>query len=253
MSHGATVTGRLRAIRRPPVGGRSGGADPHRRCARFAPHGTPPEPGPRRARRDRPETAGVRRPAPPQATPRRGPRHRRSRRSGRRGGIGRLTDPRRPGGRSPARRPGNGSFPNTLTVRGAAPTLATGMPMADLDLPTGTVTFLFTDLGGSTRLLEAHPEAYRAAARRHHALLRGTVESHGGVVFETVGTPSTPPSPRPPTPSPPRWPGNVSSRPRTGARSGAPGAVTGRPGSTRRPDPGAAGRSLPPTRPHPER
>jgi predicted ATPase/class 3 adenylate cyclase len=54
-------------------------------------------------------------------------------------------------------------------------------------LPTGTVTFLFTDLEGSTVLLEAHPAAYRAAVRRHHDLLRGAVEAHGGVVFETVG------------------------------------------------------------------
>jgi class 3 adenylate cyclase len=49
------------------------------------------------------------------------------------------------------------------------------------------VTFLFTDLEGSTALLEAHPAAYREAVRRHHALLRGAVEGHGGVVFETVG------------------------------------------------------------------
>ena len=55
------------------------------------------------------------------------------------------------------------------------------------DLPTGTVTFLFTDLEGSTRLLEAHPEAYRAAVHRHHELLLETVEVSGGVVFETVG------------------------------------------------------------------
>jgi class 3 adenylate cyclase len=54
-------------------------------------------------------------------------------------------------------------------------------------LPTGTVTFLFTDLEGSTRLLEAHPAAYREAVRRHHDLLRAAVEGHGGVVFETVG------------------------------------------------------------------
>jgi class 3 adenylate cyclase len=54
-------------------------------------------------------------------------------------------------------------------------------------LPTGTVTFLFTDLEGSTRLLEAHPGAYREAVRRHHALLLGAVEAHNGVVFETVG------------------------------------------------------------------
>jgi predicted ATPase/class 3 adenylate cyclase len=60
--------------------------------------------------------------------------------------------------------------------------------MADLpDLPAGTVTFLFTDLEGSTRLLGAHPAAYRDAVFRHHALLRGAVEASGGVVFETVG------------------------------------------------------------------
>src|SRR5262245_31766059 len=59
--------------------------------------------------------------------------------------------------------------------------------MGSGDLPAGTVTFLFTDLEGSTRLLEAHPAAYRDAVARHHALLRGAVEAHGGVVFETVG------------------------------------------------------------------
>jgi predicted ATPase/class 3 adenylate cyclase len=54
-------------------------------------------------------------------------------------------------------------------------------------LPAGTVTFLFTDLEGSTALLEAHPAAYRDAVARHHDLLRGAVTGHGGVVFETVG------------------------------------------------------------------
>src|SRR5262245_53691396 len=54
-------------------------------------------------------------------------------------------------------------------------------------LPEGTVTFLFTDLEESTRLLEAHPAAYREAVRRHHDLLREAVEGHGGAVFETVG------------------------------------------------------------------
>ena len=49
------------------------------------------------------------------------------------------------------------------------------------------MTFLFTDLEGSTALLEAHPAAYREAVARHHALLREAVEGHGGVVFETVG------------------------------------------------------------------
>jgi hypothetical protein len=54
-------------------------------------------------------------------------------------------------------------------------------------LPTGTVAILFTDLEGSTRLLQAHPAAYRIAVRRHHELLLAAVEASGGVVFETVG------------------------------------------------------------------
>jgi class 3 adenylate cyclase len=40
------------------------------------------------------------------------------------------------------------------------------------ELPSGTVTFLFTDLEGSTRLWEEHPEAMRAALAEHDALIR---------------------------------------------------------------------------------
>jgi predicted ATPase/class 3 adenylate cyclase len=54
-------------------------------------------------------------------------------------------------------------------------------------LPTGTVTFLFTDLEGSTRLWEEHPEAMRAALGRHDAILREAVESHRGVVVSEMG------------------------------------------------------------------
>jgi predicted ATPase/class 3 adenylate cyclase len=54
-------------------------------------------------------------------------------------------------------------------------------------LPDGTVTFLFTDVQGSTQLLGQQPAAYRDAIRRHHDLLRAAVEQQGGVVFETVG------------------------------------------------------------------
>jgi class 3 adenylate cyclase len=39
------------------------------------------------------------------------------------------------------------------------------------NLPSGTVTFLFTDIESSTRLWEHHPEAMRAALARHDALL----------------------------------------------------------------------------------
>src|SRR2546428_4387512 len=54
-------------------------------------------------------------------------------------------------------------------------------------LPSGTVTFLFTDVEGSTRLQQRHPEAYRSAIGQHHTILREAVEENGGAVFETVG------------------------------------------------------------------
>ena len=56
-----------------------------------------------------------------------------------------------------------------------------------MGLPQGTVTFLFTDLEGSTRRWEAHPEQMKDALARHNAIVRGAVESHGGVVFSTMG------------------------------------------------------------------
>src|SRR5579864_1571050 len=56
-----------------------------------------------------------------------------------------------------------------------------------MSLPSGTVTFLFTDIEGSTRLWEQHPEAMRSALARHDALLRKAIESHHGHVFKTVG------------------------------------------------------------------
>src|SRR5262245_10231529 len=55
------------------------------------------------------------------------------------------------------------------------------------ELPTGTVTFLFTDIEGSTRLWEQHPEAMSIALARHDAILRGAIAAHGGYVFKTVG------------------------------------------------------------------
>ncbi len=53
--------------------------------------------------------------------------------------------------------------------------------------PTGTVTFLFTDLVGSTRLWEDEPEAMRRALARHDEILRGAVERQGGHVVKTTG------------------------------------------------------------------
>jgi predicted ATPase/class 3 adenylate cyclase/Tfp pilus assembly protein PilF len=53
--------------------------------------------------------------------------------------------------------------------------------------PTGTVTFLFTDIEGSTRMWERSPQAMQAALARHDELLRRAIEEHGGYVFKTVG------------------------------------------------------------------
>src|SRR5579884_2229057 len=56
-----------------------------------------------------------------------------------------------------------------------------------MNAPSGTITFLFTDIEGSTRLWEQYPEAMRAALARHDALLRQAIEAHNGHVFKTVG------------------------------------------------------------------
>ena len=56
-----------------------------------------------------------------------------------------------------------------------------------VSLPAGTVTFLFTDIEGSTRLWESQPAAMQAALPRHDALVRQCVAGHGGHVFKTGG------------------------------------------------------------------
>jgi len=53
--------------------------------------------------------------------------------------------------------------------------------------PTGTVTFLFTDIEGSTQRWERDPDAMAAALRRHDVLMRDAIEAHGGYVFKVVG------------------------------------------------------------------
>ena len=55
------------------------------------------------------------------------------------------------------------------------------------ELPSGTVTFLFTDVEGSTRLWEQHPEAMRPALARHDEILRDAVAEHQGRVVKTTG------------------------------------------------------------------
>src|SRR5271166_6329627 len=54
-------------------------------------------------------------------------------------------------------------------------------------LPSGTVTFLFSDIEGSTRLIEQHPESARHALTRHNVLLQAAIDGHRGQVFQIVG------------------------------------------------------------------
>ncbi|HEU5104093.1 MAG TPA: adenylate/guanylate cyclase domain-containing protein, partial [Roseiflexaceae bacterium] len=65
--------------------------------------------------------------------------------------------------------------------------LAANASTAPAALPPGTVTFLFTDIVGSTTLWEAHPQAMAHALARHDAILHEVIAAHGGLVFKTVG------------------------------------------------------------------
>ena len=80
---------------------------------------------------------------------------------------GRLREDRRSGGG-----PGDANPAGGASVSGA---------------PSGTVTLLFTDVEGSTRLWDAERDAMAAALRRHDEIVRGAIEQAGGYVFKTVG------------------------------------------------------------------
>src|SRR5690349_13356142 len=55
------------------------------------------------------------------------------------------------------------------------------------ELPAGTVTFVLTDIEGSTRLWETVPEAMEAALERHNRIVPEVIEGHGGVVVTSRG------------------------------------------------------------------
>jgi len=57
----------------------------------------------------------------------------------------------------------------------------------DSRFPTGTVTFLFTDIEGSTTLWEQHPDAMQAALARHDRMLRQAIESSDGCIVKSTG------------------------------------------------------------------
>src|SRR5690349_2706681 len=68
--------------------------------------------------------------------------------------------------------------------RPAACPLGTGL---DAPLPTGTVTFLFTDIEGSTALWEQRAADMRPALERHDAVIRQAMELSGGRIIKTTG------------------------------------------------------------------
>ena len=55
------------------------------------------------------------------------------------------------------------------------------------NFPTGTVTFLFTDIEGSTKIAQAHRDAWESLRMRHHEILQGAIEANQGYVFQIVG------------------------------------------------------------------
>ncbi|MGI9613822.1 MAG: adenylate/guanylate cyclase domain-containing protein, partial [Acidimicrobiales bacterium] len=59
--------------------------------------------------------------------------------------------------------------------------------IAEREVPSGTVTFLFTDIEGSTRLWEEHPDVMALAVERHDAIVREEIERRHGHVFTTAG------------------------------------------------------------------
>ena len=59
--------------------------------------------------------------------------------------------------------------------------------MKVMNLPTGTVTFLFTDIESSTKRWERYPKSMNHALKRHDEILSQAIESNNGYVFKTVG------------------------------------------------------------------
>lgn len=53
--------------------------------------------------------------------------------------------------------------------------------------PTGNVTFLFTDIEGSTRLAQKYPDILPKSLNKHNEILRDSIESNNGYIFQTVG------------------------------------------------------------------
>jgi class 3 adenylate cyclase len=56
------------------------------------------------------------------------------------------------------------------------------MSKMDTNLPSGTVTFLFTDIQGSTKIAQEQREVWETLRARHHAILHSAMAAHNGHV-----------------------------------------------------------------------
>jgi len=55
------------------------------------------------------------------------------------------------------------------------------------NIPSGNVTFLFTDIEGSTKLAQKNDDAYSSALDKHHEILYEIIDSNNGFVFKIIG------------------------------------------------------------------
>ena len=86
--------------------------------------------------------------------------------------------------------------------------------------PTGTVTFLFTDIEGSTKLWEDDAPAMQVALARHDDVLRSAMGEHAVTSSRPSATPSVSLSPLPLMPWKQPWKRSAGSSPPSGSRPG---------------------------------
>ncbi len=74
-----------------------------------------------------------------------------------------------------------------MTDRAARRRAAKKASRSAANIPSGTVTFLFTDIEGSTTMWEDYPDQMQEALARHDQIIRGAIEARGGYVFKMIG------------------------------------------------------------------
>jgi class 3 adenylate cyclase len=85
------------------------------------------------------------------------------------------------------RRPPVSQAEATISIGSPHPSPAKPREPVEAELPSGTVTFLFTDIEGSTRLWETESAAMARSLVLHDETLRAAFARHGGVLFSTMG------------------------------------------------------------------